>query len=319
MAQRKKDVYRIEKVDTVPTNYYPMDVILKTSPIRYPEDKIYKARYFSMHNMVDRMRAENETNLKKYWYEKVNSTIADQTISSDIIHFGKVLQLAPIVHLVEIFIININKELKNSKNKNKIEQERKNNIFYVSFGIRKDLFKQYFESGCTVIPYINKIETMKTKKKEKGTTIGVDGTKSKINAVYSPILEQWKDWCKWSGISQGVAVLEALQMQMAAYPLDGLPPLEKYYEEPNYVMPDLNVSNTEDVFNMKLRVPKDIANQMEVIVKNYNLDPLNAEKISKNDYVYKAISALNANMDLKYSNPQLYKQYMKERSMDGNA
>lgn len=306
----KKEFYRLEKIDTVPGNYYPLTTVLKTEPIHYTDGQIYKIRYFSMHKMVDRMKSVGEIDFRRFWYEKVNGTMADKSIGSDTIFFGKVMQLAPIVHCIEAFTTTVSHSFKEPKKK------RKNIYIYVSFGIRKDLFQQYFKSGCTVIPYIERIMIEDPYSNFRRTKIRADENpkgNSFVKAPETPILRRWKDWCKLTNSKQYITILEAMKLQMDENPVDGLPPLEKYMENQEFFIPDTSGENKEKIMAIKVNIPWETANQMEVIIKNYNSDPNNIEKLSKTDYVSKAVQLLNSNMDLRYSNPKLYEQYMKKQ------
>lgn len=296
---RIKNRYRLSEIDMVPENYFPMDEILKTRSIHVSAMDSKIMRNNTLRNMVNRMKSEGRDDFMTYWREKVNSPVADK-LTADIFPFLKILRLAPVCHLIEIFP---------QERRKKLNAEHFREI-YISFGIRQDLFRLYFETGD--IPNVLDDTVIKRTRQQSFVKVGDNSNENRLSVPACPQLRRWRDWCKLAKKNQSVATLEALSDYMEANPVDGLPPVEDYRDRQPVIAESVK-TNKAAVRNVK--ISENVQKQMYAIIYNYNADPATVDPIGIDDYVEQAIVRLNAQMPLKYSAPDIYKERLESEKV----
>lgn len=257
--------YRIESKDVVPEGYYSITDILSTEKIHQPTKKINEMRRETLRKVLIEMDKENTTDLLSWWYNHINNPLYENPYGSDVIWFMKNYYLAFAVKLIEVFLREEELTRKNSKKITK--------VYYVSFGIRKDYFDRFFQSGGKDVPEvknknISRSEIKRTISAEKYDSFHIDGKpngeKAKIPRV--PEYQRWKDWCKLNKVKQSDAMIIALNNQVEENPHPDLPPIERYTKDAAELV--INPNFTRKVITIKLS--EDVYKKMRAIILAYN-------------------------------------------------
>lgn len=227
--------------------------------------------------------------------------------------FAKNPKFAPVSGLVECF----GKQYKLKSNGRK--------RLAISFGVNKSLLAEYFKrveesrrTGRKLI--VPKLKRASQKQKDiiifGDTEIDVDGKTLRIerNALYN----QFKHWCDITDMPEETAVMMALKAFLEQNPIDGLMELHKYkvqtpFDRYLYVQPKMGEPPEKET----IQFDGDIYALARKIIERYNADVENITKVKMDihSYVNNAVHYLNSNMDLKYTNPELYREQMQLKKM----
>lgn len=211
-------------------------------------------------------------------------------------HFANHPKIAPVVSLIECFqcerVINGHYDIKK---------------MIISFAINRELLFQYFETGN--VPIIER-------KKKSRDLILFGEEQIKVDTVHSVPVERnalyrkFDDWCALQGVDMQEGISMALEALFERYPIDSLKDTAAYdflteFDKPLFARPKYNPDKVE----RRVEFSGTICELSDKIIERYNRDPVNlTKKIDFNTYVNNALYLLNSNMDLKYQDPELYKE-----------
>lgn len=284
--------YKLDTSERVPEDYYGIIDILSSNTIHESMETIQEYRKNTFKNIIVEMKKENTTDIQSWWYTHINDPDIELPYGSNVIWFLKNSYLSKIIKLIEIFI---HARPSGSGKKRK-------DMYYISFGVSKENFETYFKSNGTVVPVVKR-----RRRKDVGghdhkyDHIVLDGTSrgKQVRVPMVPEFQRWKDWCKLNGYRYGGAVLEAMNAQIEANPVDNLPPIEKYTTE-----------TVTLVSNVKSEQPKEFLvslsssqyNEARNIIERYNKVNTTSvgRKMNMTEYINKAISMLNSVMAEEY-------------------
>lgn len=283
--------YRVPLEDRVPEDYYSITEILSTNKIHESPKVILKWRQKTVGNVLTLMQKEGELNIKKWWIENINLSDVELAFSSDVILFMKNTYLAKAIKLVEVFIERVNPP----------NRKKQGCLLYVSFGIKKQWFKDFFESGGTIVPDLQR---------RRGVAQGVDSRirdNDKVKVADSnrfvevhgdALYRRWKDWCKLKGYESIYAIADAMRDQIESDPADELPEESEYLK---YVRPKV-FEKKQKVGRQNVPVDRDVMYEANQIVQAYNERHLYDKEgpMTQRRYVKMAVCMLNDIMGKEY-------------------
>ena len=114
--------------------------------------------------------------------------------------------------------------------------------------------------------------------------------------------------------------VSSYDVYMLNYPAPDLKELGAYerkcdLEYSEIIVPDVTPNEKIEV---RVSMPKNIHKLMSEIIRRFNIDTENIGKpnLTIEKYVIQAVDRLNQQSNLKYSNPQLYKEYMQAKQAE---
>ncbi len=295
----KKAKNCLEFIDVVPRNYYSLTDILRHESIGMTEKEVLLFRREAFEATCKYMKENGFIDFKLFWNENIS------VLPSEINRFANILKISKIAHLIEAF-----EHKRFSSNKSKYPSN------YISFGIRKNYVKEFFGSKGTIIPekkqYGNSGNAEYTSKYPRTQLKIVDG-EPKIDLVKTPVYVNWRKWCKIKNLPYSIAALQAMELQMERNPVEGLEDIEKMA----IVSPVEKLDDYYGVLRQKVTVclNEDVYKLMKIIINNFNKDPknLSQKKVSIGSYINDAINLMNSKVDLKYSNPELFRELKRQK------
>ena len=299
----KQDRYKLEKVDVVPDDYYGITEILSSNFIHESPENIKKWREQTLKNVIAAMKEADKLDIIRWWREHITHPDVLVTYSSDFIWLMKNTYLARAIKLVEIFV----------------EERRPKNVnasrFYVSWGIKKEYFKIFFESGGKEIPRLRVEGQNGTSIPEGSHTVkeGLPDTEEQNFISRDAVFKRWKDWCRLKGYKMKYAASEALRMQIENEPDDRLPPEIEYMSKQPPVVTDKRPVKGIDRVTCRIMRPQMLV--AKDIVAAYNARHLYDIEgpMSETRYVSMAVEMLNNIMGKEYLNQQEELDDMQEK------
>lgn len=183
-----------------------------------------------------------------------------------------------------------------------------NTEMHISFGISKQLLKQYFTSG-----YVPK-NLYPLPVKRDFILFNADevycGRNETIRVNRNALYRQFKDWCDIQGIDFEDGVMMALETLLKDYPAEQLKDRAAYdyvtiFDKHLWARPKVEKGKVSETVTL----PKTVVNIANTIIERYNRDVNNITKqIDFSKYVANALYLLNSNIDLKYRDPELYQE-----------
>lgn len=304
MAQEvKQDRYKLEKTDIVPEDYYGISEILSSNFIHESPENIKKWRQETLKNVIAAMKEAGKRDIIRWWREHICHPDVRVDYSSDFIWLMKNSYIAKAIKLVEIFV-----EERRIYN-NKVSR------FYVSWGIKKEHFKTFFESGGKIVPRLKpNAENGKALSEHTACTKNEDNETEECNFITrDAVFKRWKDWCRLKGYKMKYAAPEALRLQIENDPDDRLPPEIEYMSKQPPVVTDKRPVKGIDRVTCRIMRPQMLV--AKDIVAAYNTRHLYDIEgpMTETRYVSMAVEMLNNIMGKEYLNQQEELDDMQEK------
>ena len=187
---------------------------------------------------------------------------------------------------------------------------------YICFGIRKDRLEEYFETGVCpkiVLPE-NRDAVIFGKKDVKFFADKV------IKVDRSVLYRKFEKWCRAKNVSENDAIMIALDLLMNKFKINGYDGIGEY--EPITILDRhlFHQSGKQEPEERSVTVSGIVSGQADKIIERWNRDPENAakKKMDFDTYCNNALALLNKSMPQKYTDAQLFYQYMKSVSSNGD-
>lgn len=185
---------------------------------------------------------------------------------------------------------------------------------YISFGIKKELLKEYFDTG--ICPKIEWPSYMTRDAVIFGTEDIKFFADKIIKIPKNQLYHKFLTWCRKRNISESDALTIALSLLMKKYKINSTKDFGEY--EPITVL-DRNLFSDAAMENAEERVvyfSGVVLSQANKIIARYNRDPDNVEKkkMDFKTYCNNAVALLNKSMPDKYTNPKIFYEYLKKKS-----
>lgn len=187
---------------------------------------------------------------------------------------------------------------------------------YISFGIKKELLKEYFDTG--ICPKIEWPSYMTRDAVIFGTEDIKFFADKIIKIPKNQLYQKFLTWCRKRNISESDALTIALSLLMKKYKINSTKDFGEY--EPITVL-DRNLFSDTSMVNAEERAvyfSGVVLSQADKIIARYNRDPDNVEKkkMDFKTYCNNAVALLNKSMPDKYTNPKIFYEYLKKKSKD---
>ncbi len=196
----------------------------------------------------------------------------------------------------------------------------------VSFGINKDMYREYYQSHLIALKTGEKPKKVKLYDRKKrlrndlfqGKQIKADVGGIEVKVSNNALMEQFEHWRKLKGLKRTEAIYMAVENLLEKYPLSEVKDRNVYRKDT-----DVNNKNTfeiiianqaideEETKNINVKIPINVYNKMKAIIARYNNDIDNIAKpeLTVKSYTTQAINHFNNSIPLKYSNPKEYQEY----------
>lgn len=258
MAYRNKQLsrYRVSRKDVVPDDYFSIDDIMRSNTIHESKETISLWKKSTISNVLLEMDKEYCVDIRKWWYTHINDPSIEVPYGSDVIWFMKNMYLAKVVKLIEVFV----------ESKPRKFGKYTRDLFYISFGIKKEFFKRYFTSHGKDVPKVQNTTKKPEGKLNPDTRITIDkNSRHFVKTKRLPELQRWKDWCKLNNVSQSDAILFAMCNQIDENPTEGLPDISSYTQDTVTL-----VKNGTSVGTVACRVSRPELDRAKEIIRAYN-------------------------------------------------
>ncbi len=270
-----------------------------------------KAMYKNVLAEFKRVKADNFANFWNYY--------AFEIVASGMVEFHQYEPLEGLCQYIECF-------------ERKLPNRKKTGLTtHISFGLNKHVIKSYFdakqEAEATGVEFVPPPKAVRY----PAPIMKTDFYKEVVHASASPANASIKDarvflqrivcnrmfkhWALLNKLTYSQAMVRILQDFFENNEFEGMHPPEFYENEESVLEAYADVPRpaTRDV-NVTVGIGYEMALTMERIIKNYNNAYENKGKPlwSMSSYIKDAIALLNTTINLKYSNPKLYRQIKDE-------
>lgn len=187
----------------------------------------------------------------------------------------------------------------------------------ISFGISKKILDYYF-SHDRRIPILGR-----TKEKSRDFILyGADeiqlDDKDSVEVDRTALYRKFEHWCELQSMDKKQAIQMAIKCLLDKHPLPELLPTSEYdyiteFDRPLFAK--RKVYNTQKI-KKQIEFSSMLYATAEAIVARYNRDPehINSQ-VTLDQYMNNAINLLNNNMDLKYRDPELYREQQETKKL----
>lgn len=318
-----------EKDEGVPDNFISITEIFTNPKCALPgfgaeqwcigEKRLQSMRKNCFEKVRDRLRVSRAERFDNYWNGNLDAI--NQLGLNEFAKFSFFSDLAAVMMAFEDRKETI--YMKGSKRK------------YVSFGIRKDLYRKYYNNMKAALlageesKRINLYEPKKRRKNDvfcntQQTTIvfdGSDGGKPHyVELNKNEIFLAYEKWCKVNGKTKKQGLYEAMLYMMEKYPSQEAGTLQdiKLYKRKGWTDNDIPLeeviiasNDPNQISKASFDIPCKVMDMAKNIIKRYNADLDNAGKktLTQSSFFLQAVMFYIKHLPLKYTDPDLYKEY----------
>lgn len=319
-----------EKDEGVPDNFISITEIFSNPKCALPgfdakqwcigEKRLQYMRKSCFEKVRDRLRVSKAERFDNYWNGNLDAI--NQLGLNEFAKFSFFSDLAAVMMAFEDRKETI--YMKGSKRK------------YVSFGIRKDLYRKYYDNMKAYLQVgeepkqINLYEPKKRRRNDffcntQQTTIvfdGPDGGKPHyVELNKNEIFVAYEKWCKVNGKTKKQGLYDAMLYMMEKYPSQEAGTLQdvKLYKRKNYRLSNdialeeviISSNDPSQIIKASFYIPCKVMDVVKNIIKRYNSDLDNAGKknLTQGSFFLQAVMFYIKHLPLKYTDPKLYMEY----------